>query len=118
MTNGPMECKPVLSGLYLRFLEDEPHWPISATLYAATRAMGDIRVMEIKGTSDAAQVIELPQEEETLYFAYQFIGNSVISASGSWQLKSGQHFADTQQFVQCYTELFKISPTEERDRRR
>jgi len=91
MANGPMESKPVLNGLYLRFLEHEPHLPISDTLYAATKTMGDIRVMEIKGASDAAQVIELPQEEENFHLAYQFIGKSVIAASGSRQLKSGQH---------------------------
>lgn len=66
------------------------HLPISTTLYAATKAVGDVRIIEIKGTSDAAQVIELP-EAETLYIAYQFIGNSVITAAGSRQLKSGQH---------------------------
>lgn len=91
MANGPMESKPVLKGLYLRFLEHEPHLPISDNLYAATKTMGDIRIMEIKGASDAAQVIELPQEEENFHLAYQFIGKSVIAASGSRQLKSGQH---------------------------
>lgn len=91
MAHGPMESKPILRGLYLRFLEHEPHLPISDTLYAATKTMGDIRIMEIKGASDAAQIIELPQEEETLCFTYQFMGKSVIAASGSRQLKSGQH---------------------------
>ena len=89
--NGPIESKPVLKGLYLRFLERENHLPVSATLYAATKAVGDIQIMEIKGASDAAQVIELPQEKEIVCFAYQFIGNSVITASGTRQLKSGQH---------------------------
>lgn len=91
MANGPMKSKPVLKGLYLRFLEHEPHVPISDGLYAATKETGDIRIMEIKGASDAAQVIELPQEEENFHLAYQFIGKSVIAASGSRQLKSGQH---------------------------
>lgn len=36
-------------------------------------------------------MIELPQEEENFHLAYQFIGKSVIAASGSRQLKSGQH---------------------------
>ncbi len=87
MTNGPIESKSILRGLYLRFLERENHLPVSATLYAATKAVGDIQIMEIKGASDAAQVIELPQEKENLYFVYQFIGNSVITASVSRQLK-------------------------------
>jgi len=91
VANGPIASKPVLKGLYLRFLERENHLPISATLYAATKEIGNIRLMEIKGASDVAQVIELPQEEETFCFAYQFIGNSVITASGSWPLKWGQH---------------------------
>ncbi|MGV3763240.1 helix-turn-helix domain-containing protein [Parapedobacter sp.] len=91
MANGPMESKPVLKGLYLRFLEHENHLPISAALYAAVKVIGDIQVMEIKGASDAAQVIELPQEEENFHLVYQFMGKSVIAASDSRQLKSGQH---------------------------
>ena len=90
IANGPYESKPVLSGLYLRFLEREPHTPISPTLYAATKEIGEVRIMEIKGTSDTAQVIELP-EAETFYLVYQFMGNSVMTASGSHQLKSTQH---------------------------
>lgn len=61
--------------------------PISPTLYAATKAVGDVRIMD---TSDTAQVIEVP-EAEPFDMAYQFMGNSVITASGSRQLKSGQH---------------------------
>ncbi|WP_262249011.1 hypothetical protein [Parapedobacter soli] len=91
IANGPIDSKPVLKGLYLRFLERENHLPISDTLYAATQETGNIRLMEIKGASEAAQVIEFPREEETFCFAYQFIGNSVITASGSWPLKWGQH---------------------------
>src|SRR5690606_38827923 len=71
--------------------EREAHLPISETLYAAARAIGDIQIMEIKGASDTAQLFELPQEDESLYFIYQFIGKSVIAASGSRQLKPGQH---------------------------
>lgn len=91
VAHGPIDHKPILKGLYLRFLEGEAHFPISATLYAAAKTIGDTRTMEIKGASDAAQVIELPVDEETICLIYQFIGNSAITASGSWPLKSGQH---------------------------
>lgn len=80
--NGLIESKPVLEGLYLRFLEKENHFPISPALYAATKEVADIRIMEIKGTSDAAQVIELP-EAETFCLAYQFMGKSP-----SWSISS------------------------------
>lgn len=89
-TQGPIERKPSLSGLYLRFLEQEQHWPISPTLYAATKEVGAVRIIEIKGTSDAAEVIELPPAE-MFCLIYQFIGNSVINAGRSRRLQSGQH---------------------------
>ena len=90
-TDGPTSNKPVLSGLYLRFLEHDPHLPISETLHAAVKVIGEIRIIEIKGVSDVAQVVELPQDTETGCLVYQFIGNSIVNASGSWTLKSGQH---------------------------
>lgn len=91
--NGPIDSRPVLSGLHLCFLEREDHLPVSDTLHAAVKELGGIRMMEIKGTSDTAQVIELSQEAETGCLVYQFMGNSVLTASGSWKLKSGQHIA-------------------------
>lgn len=91
ISNGPIDSKPVLSGLYLRFLEHDNHLPVSETLHAAAKELGNMRIVEIKGTSGVAEVIELPHERETFCLVYQFMGNSVITASGSWHLKSGQH---------------------------
>ena len=91
MAYGPFDSKSVLKGLYLRFLEQELHLPVSETLYAAVRETTIAKVIEIKGSSDAQQHIELPQDMETFCLIYQFIGNSLTTASGSQQLKSGQH---------------------------
>lgn len=33
-------------------------------------------------------------------------------------LASELHFSDTQQFIECYTELFKVTPDADRKRRR
>ena len=91
MTHGFIDRKPILKGLYLRFLEQELHLPISETLYAAVWATATAKMIEIKGTSDSPEVIELPHEEETFCLVYQFIGNSTLSTSGNQPLKSGQH---------------------------
>src|SRR5690606_34606992 len=88
--NGPIASRPVLSGLHLRFLECEDHLPISETLHAAVKELAGIQIMEVKGVSDTAQVIELPQEAEIGCLVYQFMGNSVLNTSKSWKLKSGQ----------------------------
>ena len=90
-TRGFTDSKPILKGLYLRFLEQEPHQPVSETLYAAVWATAAVKIIEIKGTSDSPEVIELPHGEETFCLVYQFIGNSTTSASSNQPLKSGQH---------------------------
>ena len=91
LARGPIDNKPVLKGLYLRFLEQEPHLPVSEKLYAAAWETSVATVIEIKGSSDTLQHIELPQDTETFCLIYQFIGNSLTTASGSQQLKSGHH---------------------------
>ena len=91
MAHGPIDSKSVLKGLFLRFLESELHLPVSETLFAAARETTVAKIIEIKGTSDTLQHIELPQGMETFCLIYQFMGTSRTTASGKQQLKSGQH---------------------------
>lgn len=78
------------------------HWPISTALYAAAQEIGDVRIIEIKGTSPVPEVIELPEEEQ-FCLTYQFLGNSVITTAGSRRLKSSQHIGcgtpETEKFI-------------------